>query len=97
MPIRFPKMHIAESVINRILNVNDALDIAERAAMVAPPMGASVPIAAPSTPPGVEMEGLALNAQIQQPAPPDMAVPSTVAGPTAGGLIRGETISEGIP
>lgn len=34
--VRFPRMHIAESVVNRILNVNDSLEEARISTLTAP-------------------------------------------------------------
>lgn len=38
MTLRFPKMHIADSVVNRILNASDEIEVA-----VAPAMPPSIP------------------------------------------------------
>lgn len=58
MAIRFPKLHIAESVVNRILNVADGIDTGPSDTPAAP--------AAPN-PAALEVKGAALDFQLFQP------------------------------
>jgi hypothetical protein len=72
--IRFPKMHIAESVVNRILNVADGL-----------PSGASAPTPPPYSP-NPALEGARLNEALAQPVgemPPIQQAPEVATGKPA--------------
>ena len=69
-PTRFPQMHIAASVINRIMNVADELKNKERPASVVP---------APSPKPvDPTLEGQLLNEELLRPSPP-VDAPSEIA------------------
>jgi hypothetical protein len=75
--IRFPRMHIAESVANRILNLADDMRT-----------GGFTPSPEPPTPPpelphAPTMEGVGLDAQLAQPPPAELAVPPELAEPGA--------------
>lgn len=77
--IRFPKMHIAESVANRILNLADDM----RAGGFMPPPEPREP---PTLPHAPIMEGAQLDQALAAPPPADMAVPPELALPPGGGL-----------
>lgn len=66
MSIRFPKMHVAQSVVNRILNVADGLK--------APPPAAVDRAPAVAEP---ELEGELLTQELAAPAPPVTADDAT--------------------
>lgn len=91
MPIRFPTMHIAESVTNRILNVWDDLQAADQPAMT------PTPPAAPNTPQGVEIQGAQLDAALSTPPPAGMETPPGVVPPSPGSVAAGVPPIEGIP
>ncbi len=74
MPIRFPKMHIAESVANRILNLADDM----RAGGFMPQPELAQP-SMPDLPPSPTMEGAQLDAQLAAPPPAEMSVPPELA------------------
>jgi hypothetical protein len=90
MPINFPKLHIAESVTNRILNVWDDLEASAQAA------AAPMPTAAPSTPQAVEMQGAQLDAALSAPPAGELATPDEMLPPTAGSIASGESPIEGM-
>lgn len=73
MPIRFPKMHIAESVSNRILNLADDM----RAGGFMQPKLAEPSM--PELPPAPTLEGAQLDAQLATPPPAELAVPPALA------------------
>lgn len=58
MPIPFPKMHIAQSVINRILNTIEGEESLSMTAMQ------------PPIPPDPTIEGVALDSKLETPASP---------------------------
>lgn len=60
MPIPFPKLHIAESTVNRILNTIEG----------EPSLGMPMP---PPTPPNPALEGAVLDSELEAP-PDDVAV-----------------------
>lgn len=62
MPIPFPKMHIAQSVINRILNTIEGEESLSMTAMQ------------PPIPPDPAIEGVSLDDKLEQPPQP-VAVP----------------------
>lgn len=62
MAIPFPKMHIAQSVMNRILNTIEGEESLSMTAMQ------------PPIPPDSTLEGVALDDKLEQPPPP-VAVP----------------------
>lgn len=70
--IRFPKMHIAESVANRILNLADDM----RAGGFMPP---PEPVPPPELPGAPTMEGAQLDQALATPPPADMAAPPELA------------------
>ena len=82
MPIRFPRMHIAESVVNRILNVADELGV----------HGSGIRTPAPDVPDGADKLGAAIKRASTQPVP-DLE-PS--ADPIAGSVARGDDLVEGL-
>ena len=79
MTIRFPKMHIAESVSNRILNIADGLPSA-----VTMPLPMSAPV-----PPDVPGQGEALDAQLQTPPGP-AELPAGADGAVVSAALGGE-------
>ncbi len=81
MTIKFPKMHVAESVVNRILNIADGIpDQGSQAATVAPQ---------PAVPDSTG-QGIALDAQIASAAPG--ALPGIDQAPDAGGTLSGRPL-----
>lgn len=66
--IRFPRMHIAQSVMNRILNIND--EIEADAQISALPEPAIAP-----DPPDPMMEGAQLDVALQQPVASNLPPP----------------------
>lgn len=89
MPIRFPKMHIAQSVVNQILNAHDEI---ERS--IAPPVAAE-PREAPDVA-DPTLEGAMLDTKLQQPVSPDMPPPTD--GPNGPAVNTLEaTLSGGTP
>lgn len=84
MGIRFPRMHVAESVVNRILNTAESLQRSQ--------IGFSVP---PRTPepavPDTVKQGVELDAALAQPTP---ALPGIGTAPDPGGTAAGENLLE---
>ena len=79
MSIRFPKMHIAESVSNRILNIADGLPSA-------------TPILTPPPQlPDVGAQGDLLNAQLNTPLPPT-ELPAGTDGAVVDAALNGESL-----
>jgi len=74
--IRFPKMHIASSVVNRILNVADGIN-AQR------PSNAD---RAPAAVPQPALEGAVLEQNLNAPTPPVTADDNTAQAITLKGL-----------
>lgn len=81
MAIRFPKIHIAESVANRILNIADGL-----------PSSPSLPMAAP-VPPDVPAQSDALETQLQTP-PMAAELPAGADGAVVGAALRGDNLAD---
>lgn len=84
--MKFPRYHIAESVVNRILNAHDDIEAGERAR--------TEQRALTPTPPDPTLQGAELDVRLAQPpapaAPDASALASTAQGGTAlDGLIRG--------
>lgn len=81
MAIRFPRMHIAESALNRILNLRDEL-----AEETPPPAAPAAPVAAP-TAPDPALQGIELDAALAAPTPPvdAPAEPDPLVGTVARG------------
>jgi len=89
-------MHIADSVVNRILNVNDELDAAGKPAPVAPAL--QLPNA-PTQPMGIETQGVKIDEQtdataMDTPIAPDAA--GGVAAPSPGSVIQGSNLVDSI-
>jgi len=87
--MKFPRYHIAESVVNRILNAHDEIEAGSRAELAAARAASPVP-------PDPTLEGATLDVKLNQPpapaAPDQAALASTAQGGDAlGGLIR-ETV-----
>lgn len=76
--IRFPRMHIAESVANRIMNLVHDM----RETGIVPPPG--MPTEPPELPQPPIVEGAALDQELATPPPQDMEVPPALALPGAG-------------
>jgi len=96
MPIRFPTMHIADSVVNRILNVNDELDAAGKAAPVTPAL--QLPNA-PTMPLGVDVQGVKIDEQTNSAAmdsPIAADESGGVAAPSPGSVIQGANLVDSI-
>jgi hypothetical protein len=79
MSIRFPKMHIAQSTANRILNIADGL-----------PAVAPIPIPAPVMP-EIDDQGEALTAQLQTPLAPT-ELPGGTDGAVVEAALNGENL-----
>ena len=84
--IRFPKMHIAQSVVNRILNVAEDIDHQRTSEPLPPPM---------VSPEAVALKGAALDTQLftppQGPMPPIEQTPEVATGkPALAALIEGQ-------
>jgi hypothetical protein len=82
--IRFPKMHIAASVVNRILNTHDEI---QRGSSAPAEVRGPNDQPAPADP---NLEGTMLNAQLMQPAAPSEAPDDQTAAAIAlkaGGLL----------
>jgi hypothetical protein len=79
MTIRFPKIHIAESVSNRILNIADGL-----------PSSPGLPMAAP-VPPDVPAQGAALDMQLQTPMV-EAELPAGADGAVVGAALGGDNL-----
>jgi len=62
--VKFPRIHIAESVVNRILNTYDEIELSRQP--VEPP---TMP-EAPPTVPDPAVEGAVLQGELMQPSPP---------------------------
>lgn len=80
MPIRFPRMHIADSVVNRILNAADGLGITPR------------PSPTPDVPLGDEPLGAAIERASTEPTP-DL---EDSGNPLAGSVARGDNLVDGL-
>lgn len=78
MPIPFPKMHIAESVLNRIANTMEGMQ----------PL--AMPIAPPPIAPDPLEQGALLDHSLQQP-PDDVAVPPGMESDAAAGALEEST------
>ena len=78
--IRFPKMNVAQSTVNRILNV--------AAGMPAPPVDPSVPPPLPD----VRSESNALDAQLTTPPVP-VELPAGADGAVVDAALTGESLS----
>lgn len=77
MSIKFPKHHIATSVVNRIMNIADELETGAETPQVGPVP--NVPAALP--------EGPALSAALYQPTQPVTAGPELAEALTLKGLL----------
>jgi|SRR5262252_7103129 len=87
--IRFPELHIAESVVNRILATHDhinAKDSATTRAAAEPPML-----------PDTHMEGATLDLELMQPTPPVGELPQNLGGNSPSENIFESTVSGGTP
>lgn len=73
--VRFPKLHIATSVVNRIMNIHDELESKEKA-----PSAVPLPSPMPVDP---TLEGTMLNAALLEPNPsvdaPDQSTADQIA------------------
>lgn len=86
--IRFPQLHIAQSVTNRILNVVDDLRESRIIPELPPQPGE------PEVPVGTGIEGLKLDQALATPPGP-MEMPPGPEGAVAGGVATGTDIIEG--
>lgn len=78
--IRFPKMHIATSVSNRILNIADGLP------SIVPAVGTQPPML-----PDVGLQGDALNQQLNTPLPAT-ELPGGTDGAVVDAALNGESL-----
>lgn len=92
MPIRFPRMHVAQSVVNRILNVADEL-VAQRAPAVPEPHPAPEP--ADPTIPGAELD-LALREPLAPMPPIDEGNPADPSANAAEATLSGGRPLQGL-
>lgn len=83
MAIRFPKMHIAASAANRLLNVADQIENHGSAET----MRIAKPI--PPVPYTAEQQGENLDAALAQPVPP---LPGLASAPDPGGTVAGRPL-----
>lgn len=85
--IKFPRVHIAESVKNRILNTRDELNSSRAPAAAAPP-------APPPSVPDPELEGAELDNNIAQPPGELPPLETAEPGPDelAGAVARGDNL-----
>lgn len=83
MAIRFPRMHIAASTANRILNIADQIDRTGKA----PPIKVAKPV--PPVPYNTETQGYNLDEQLTAPVP---AMPKLGEAPDPGGTARGRPL-----
>lgn len=88
--IKFPRVHIAESVANRILNLWDDLQDSQAIRDAA----AAMPPAIPDVPGNAPTEGMMLSQAIQQPPAQELQTPEGI-GP--GVVARGEDLVEQLP
>lgn len=79
MPIKFPRMHIANSVVNRILNIADGIEESAPSVSVAPPV----------VPDTVEAQSTVLDAALATPTP---ALPPIDQAPDAGATLGGKPL-----
>lgn len=79
MSIRFPKIHLAESVSNRILNIADGLPTAMPDVVPAPMM------------PDIGTQGEALDAQLNTPPMPT-ELPGGTDGAVVGAALAGDSL-----
>lgn len=68
--IKFPKLHIATSVVNRIMNINDQLEL-----NLSAPQPAAAIDAVPNVPDAHETTGPAIDAALYAPTQPSDADP----------------------
>lgn len=81
MPVKFPRMHIAASTANRILNIADQIEMHG---------GAPMPIVAkpdPAVPYTTAEQGAKIDAQLSTPTPP---MPQLGQAPDPGGTLEGK-------
>jgi hypothetical protein len=91
MPLKFPTLHIAESVMNRIMNAAEEIDAREPAPAAGSPPAAAVQAPAPTMPDyspapdalGTAMQGAKLDAKLSAP-PGAMPPAEPVAGQEPG-------------
>lgn len=87
MAIKFPKVHIAESVANRILNIHDELRASGKI-QPAPPSEPNVPDVIPAD---TMLQGATIEAATQPTAQPGpLQAPTGTVGP--GAVARGENL-----
>ncbi len=82
MTIKFPKVHVATSVVNRILNVADGF----------PDQGSKAVVTPPPEVPETGAQGLALDHQIAETQPG--ALPGIDQAPDAGGTLAGRPLMD---
>lgn len=80
--IKFPKLHVAESVVNRIMNTADEIRTARQARK-------SVPVPINPTVPDPTMEGAELDMKMSGGVPPVSAPSDPQEAATAAGVLTG--------
>lgn len=95
--VKFPSMHIASSVTNRILNVYDQLRASESPTRGEPGTAAVAPPPAPAVP-DTEQAGTAIEAVLASstPAAPELGEPSGDAAMAVGSVLEGGSALEGL-
>lgn len=90
--VKFPKLHIAESVVNRILNVHAEIKLNAPAQPTMPDIEQPPITADPA------MEGVALDASLAEPAQPAQSLTEGSMEPEqlTLGLMQGTNLIEGI-
>ena len=78
--IRFPRMHMAASVTNRILNIADGMPLPQPS------------LAAPPTLPDIEQQGEVLDAQLETPLTPT-ELPAGADGAVVDAALGGENLA----
>ena len=76
--IRFPRMHIAESTANRILNLVDEM---RGSGVMEPP---AIPTPPPELPAAPAMQGAQLDNALATPPPADLEAPPAMLAPGGG-------------
>jgi len=88
--IKFPRVHIAESVQNRILNANAEIELGRMMAAPPPP-----PVPPPDLP-DTTLPSALIDAKVATPVPADVppleAPPEPPAGERAGMVARGDDL-----
>ena len=93
--IHFPKVHIAESVVNRILEVRDQLNTPDSDA---PALGTAVPHAPAAVPDAsLQSEGIEEAISLTQPGiAPELGEPGSDSAAAFGSVMQGGSMLDGL-